>query len=402
MARCALFTTDLFGASGTSIWDHSGFNVSLPVSNVSTPLPGQVFEQLEAQFFGGDAGMFEVGTKTGVGVYINEGGGVLAGTVTSGVYTANALAVAVSDALTTLGAFTYVCTYHVATRKFQITVTGGTSILVNTNPNNVLTSECGFDSVDTSSLSFHEAEASRSSTMTRVIFDAEAGNTLAPDFVWTMLNSTGGTDTAASALYNNVTVYANATYLGSRWQLWDDSASETVDLSDRPAETENTIQGGATTGTGYRYWAFFWHHADDHTSHQVGLLRGAAALTSSTRQVREVGDQRIFNRTRPRTLENQHPVALLSEWRMSVEFERWEAADYRALKVEADRYGAADGVVFALRWSDIVAATLTVNAEADIGFVFYGSIIDSSSDSYAGKESDYLTGSLSFGQLRGP
>ena len=122
----------------------------------------------------------------------------------------------------------------------------------------------------------------------------------------------------------------------------------------------------------------------------------------STRTVREVGDHQLANRTGARTLENQHPVALLSEWRMAVELERWEASEYRALKVAADRYGAADGMVFALNWTDIVAATLTINGEADKGLVFYGSILDSSSDGYSGAESDYMSGSMRFGQLRGP
>ena len=51
MARAALFLTDLWGASTTTIYNHSGYNTELPVSNVSTPLPGEVYEQTEAQFF---------------------------------------------------------------------------------------------------------------------------------------------------------------------------------------------------------------------------------------------------------------------------------------------------------------------------------------------------------------
>jgi hypothetical protein len=403
MARAALFLRDLLGEDCT-IFDHSGYAPSLPVANVSTPLPAQVYGQLEGQFFNGNAGMFEVGTKTGRGVYVNEGSGALTVLVPDGAYTANGLAVAIEDALNDPSnppTQTYQVDYHPVLRKFSVQ-TSGTCILVNTNPNNVLTSECGWAASNTASVNYHLADSERSSTITRVTFDAGAGLTVAPDLIWLLLNSTGGTDTAAATLYDDATVYGHATYLGPTWAAWDSGASEDVAVSDRPAEGENTLQGAVLSGTGYRYWSVFWHHNDDHSSHEIGILRGAAAVTSATRTVREVSDQRLMNRTQARTLENQHPVELLSEWQITVELERWEASEFRAFKVAADRYGSANGVVFALRWTDIVAASLTLNGEADKGLALYGTIIDSSSDSYAGKDSDYLTGSLAFGQLRGP
>ena len=400
MARCALFLTDLFGASGTTIVSNSGFNPSLPVANVSHPLPGKVAEQLEGQHIGG--GSFEVSSKTGTNVYVTEGGGLLTGAVAPGVYTATALAAAVTVGLNAAGALTYLCFYNHPSRKFLISITGGSAILKNGTANNVLTAECGYAASDTSSLAWHSPADERSSTITRVIFDAGFGNTLAPDLVWTMLNSTGGTDTAASALYNDVTMYAHATNLGQQWSKWDTVASETIDLSDRPSEPENTLQGKPTTGTGYRFWAFFWRHVDDKESHQIGVLRGAAALTSSVHTVREVSSHHLANRTAPRTMESQHPVNLLSDWRMTIELERWSTSEYRALKVAADRHGGADGMCFSLLWTDVVAGSLTVNAQADKGQLFYGSIVGSSTDSYAGSESDYMTGSLDLAQLRGP
>ena len=403
MARCALFLTDLFGASGTTIVSNSGFNPSLPVANVSHPLPGKVAEQLEGPLGGG---AFEVSSKTGTQIYVNEGGGPIGVTIPSGPYTASGLVSMVNAAFVSALAATtvtgvYVLSYNINSRKFSMSAAPA-AILSNDQADNVLTSECGYAASATASGVFHQADSERSSTITRVIFDAGAGNTLAPDLVWTMLNSTGGTDTAASALYNDVTMYAHATNLGSTWSMWDSGASETIDLSDRPAESENTIQGRPTTGTGYRYWAFFWRHADDKESHQIGVLRGAAALTSSVHTVREVSSHHLANRTAPRTMENQHPVNLLSDWRMRIELERWSTSEYRALKVEADRHGGADGMCFSLLWTDIVAGSLTVTAQADRGQLFYGSIVGSSTDSYAGSESDYMTGALDLAQLRGP
>jgi hypothetical protein len=407
MARCALFLTDLFGASGVTIFDHSGYNTALPVSNVSHPLPGKVFEQLEGQHLSGNAGMFEVSSKTGLNVYINEGAGAVTTLITAGTYDANTLAARIQTDLRANGslpnAATYFVSYNSTSRLFTVSNTGTAFILVNVNSDNVLTSECGFDASNTASLASHKSDDERSSTITRVIFDAGAGNVIDPDLVWTMLNSTGGTDADAATIYNDVTVYAHATYLGQQWAQWDGVASETFSISDRPAETENTVQGAVTsTDTGYRYWAFFWRHVDDHTSHQIGVLRAAAALTSAVHTVREVNSHHLANRTAPRTLENQHPVNLLSDWRMTIELERWTASEFRAFKVEADRYGAADGMLFSLLWTDIVAGSLTVNAQADKGQLFYGSIVGSSTDSYAGNESDYMSGSLDLAQLRGP
>ena len=126
-----------------------------------------------------------------------------------------------------------------------------------------------------------------------------------------------------------------------RWAsaAWASGAALTVTVSDRPSETENTLQVGVTSNaTGYRYWFVRWNHVDDHTHHRIGILRAMDAISSSTRTVREIQDQDLFVRTPARTLENQHPVALKSEWRMGIELERWEAADYRAWMSQADFY----------------------------------------------------------------
>jgi len=402
MARAALFLTDLFGASGTTLYNHSGQNLSLPASNVSDPLPSKVYEQLEGQQpFGGS---FEVSTKTGVGVYFNEGAGPLSGSVATGTYTADGLAAAIQTTMIATGTNSYAVAYNPTNRKFTIVVTGSATKLLNTNSNNVLTAECGFNSVDSPSfVSSFASDEARSSTITRVLFNAGSGNVLDPDFAWAILNSTGGTDTDPAVIYNDLTLYAHESNLGPQWEQWDSNASETFNLSDRPAEAENTVQGVVcSTDTGYQFWALFWRHADDKESHQIGLLRAAAALTSSTSTVREVSDLQLRNPSQARTQANQHPVDLLPTWRTTWEFERWASADYRALKVEADRYGKTKGVLVALWWTDIVATTLTVDSEADKGQLFYGSITASSTDSFKGNESDFMTGTLSFEQLRGP
>ena len=68
--------------------------------------------------------------------------------------------------------------------------------------------------------------------------------------------------------------------------------------------------------------------------------------------------------------------------------------------VAAKRYGTAKGIVFALRWTDVLSGALSAQDEIDIGFLFYGSIRAFSADAFSGNDSDYMSGTISLGQLR--
>jgi len=397
MARCAFFTTDLFAGA---VIAHSGENPDLPASNVARPLPGEVYEQAEAQ--GGGASSWEVSSATGYIIRIDEllGGGTIATTIPTAWHSSTSgLGTAIANALNTsafLARTDYAVGYSTATRKWTIS-SASVFMLVNSSAaNNLATIVMGYDETDTTT-TIHQSNTARSSSITHVRFDVGSAGA-APNLIGVMLESVGGTADNGSGTGH---AYASNTNLGRVWADWVASASLSLAVSARPSEAENTLQAAVTSSaTPYQFWFFVWSHIDDHTHHRIRILRGCAALSSATRTVREVQDHQLAGRGASLSLESQHPVRLLSDWRITVELERWELADYRAVKVAVDRYGRHDGLFFALNWTDLLSAALTVNGEADKGLIFYGALRSSSEDRYAGASSDYMTGSIGLGQVR--
>jgi hypothetical protein len=413
MARAGLFLTDLFGADGVTS-SVSGETPEFPRGYLQTDLPGQMYQQWEGQEGGGS---FELTSGTNDRIYINEGGGVITidisgaagwyGGPSGAINFAAAIQAELNTAANQSGAGLsdqYSIGYNATARKFSIS---NNALNAFTMPNasspaqNLMTLLLGFDATNVSGSFVYLADSERSSTQTWIQYVTPLGSEIAPNLIALILESVGGTDTAASALYNDVTIFASNSYFGNASAAWEAGASLTINVSDRPSEDENTLQAGVTSNaTAYRYWFVRWNHVDDHAYHRIGICRAMAAISSSTRTVREISDQDLFVRTPARTLENQHPVQLKSEWRISIELERWEAADYRAWMVESKRYGRASGMVFSLNWTDVLSGTLQADDEADKGFLFYGTIRQFSSDAYSGNESDYMSGQMSLGQLR--
>ncbi len=413
MARAGLFLTDLFGGDGV-LSGTSGETPEFPRSYLQTDLPGQMYQQWEAQEGGGS---FELTAGTNDRIYINEGGGVITINISGaagwygGWNAAINLAAAIQAELNTAAnqsgaglSDQYSVGYSPTARKFSISNDSNNAFTMPnaSNPTqNVMTLLLGFDATNVSGSFVYLANSERSSTQTWIQYTTPLGSEIAPNLIALILESVGGTDTSAASLYNDVTIFASNSYFGNASAAWEASAPLTINVSDRPSEAENTLQVGITSNaTGYRYWFVRWNHVDDHAYHRIGICRAMAAISSSTRTVREISDQDLFVRTPPRTLENQHPVILKSEWRISIELERWESADYRAWMVEAKRYGRASGMVFALNWTDVLSGSLQADDEADKGFLFYGTIRQFSADAYSGNESDYMSGQMSLGQLR--
>ena len=340
---------------------------------------------------------------------MNEGSGPVTTTIPAGWYTAAGLATAIESALNSNAflARTYTFTYNAISRRFQIAVTtGSVTLLTNSAPSrNILTILLGWDnSADTSAAVGHQADHARSSTVSWVQYFAPHGGGIAPNLWGMFLSSTGGTDTDLATLYGNVTVYGAAgAPLGSSEAAWAAAATAsgvTLNVSDRPTEAGNTLQVAVTSNaSAFEYWAVFWKHVDDHEYHRMGLLRACKAVSSATRTVREVQTHDIVNPKEPLTLRNQHPVQLKTEWAITVELERWEVSEFRAWMNAAKRY-AGDGVFFSLRWTDIVSGSLDARDECDIGFLFYGSIRSSTPYAYSAGSSDFISGAISFGQVR--
>lgn len=416
MARAGLFLTDLFGGDGV-LSGTSGETPEFPRSYLQTDLPGQMYQQWEAQEGGGS---FELTAGTNDRIYINEGSGLVTidvsgaagwyGGPNAAINFAAAIESELNNASNQSGvgaplADNYSVGYNAGARKFSISndsLNTFTLLLFSQTSRNLMTLLLGWsDATDLGSSFVYLANFERSSTQTWIQYTTPLGSEIAPNLIALILESVGGTDTSAASLYNDVTIFASNSYFGNASAAWEASAPLTINVSDRPSEAENTLQVGVTSNaTGYRYWFVRWNHVDDHAYHRIGICRAMAAISSSTRTVREISDQDLFVRTPPRTLENQHPVILKSEWRISIELERWEAADYRSWMVESKRYGTASGMVFALNWTDVLSGSLQADDEADKGFLFYGTIRQFSSDAYSGNESDYMSGQMSLGQLR--
>lgn len=406
MARAGLFLTNLLDVG--KAFASSGDRPSLPKENVLTDLPGQMYEQHEGQDGGGS---FELRAGVNDRIYINEGAGVITIDISgaAGWYGgAISFAAAIQAELNTAAnqsapglSDQYSVGYNPTARKFSIS---NNALNAFTMPNassptqNVMTLLLGFAAANVSGSFVYLANSERSSTQTWVKFTL--GSAISPNLFALILESVGGSDTSAATLYNDLTVYGHTSDLGNTSAAWAAGASAVINVSDRPSEEENTLQVGVLSSGSYSYWFVVWNHVDDHAYHRIGICRAMAAISSSTRTVREISDQDLFVRTPARTLENQHPIQMKSEWRISIELERWEAADYRAWMVESKRYGRASGMVFALNWTDVLSGTLQADDEADKGFLFYGTIRQFSSDAYSGNESDYMSGQMSLGQLR--
>ena len=406
MARAGLFLTNLLdeGKSFTS----SGDRPSLPKENIFTELPGQMYEQHEGQDGGGS---FELQAGVNDRIYINEGSGVITidisgaagwhgGAISFAAAIDSELNLAVNQSAPKLSD-QYAVGYNPVNRKFSIANKSNNAFSMpnaSSPAQNVMTLLLGFASTNVSGSFFYFANSERSSTQTWVKFTL--GTAIAPNLFALILESVGGTDSSAATLYGDVKIYGHTSDLGKASASWAAGSSVVINVSDRPSEDENTLQVGLLASGSYQNWFVVWNHIDDHAFHRIGICRAMAAISSSTRTVREISDQDLFVRTPARTLENQHPIKLKSEWRISIELERWESADYRAWMVESKRYGRASGMVFALNWTDVLSGTLQAEDEADKGFLFYGTIRQFSSDAYSGNESDYMSGQMSLGQLR--
>jgi len=396
-----MFLDDLFGADGVTT-AVSGEGTTLTRENLATDLPGEPYQQWEAQEGGGS---FEITSGVDDLIYINEGGGAVSTQVAAGWYTLATLKTAVDAALNAnlSLAYSYALDYNSGARKFNLTAIGGTIAIPNSSSpaRNMLTILLGWDETDLSGSTSYSAQTERSSTVTWAQFTMPSGAAaIAPNLIALMLDSTGGTETSTTVMYGDVTVYGSASYPGNSEAAWAAAAGLTLTVSARPTYSENTLQGAVTSNaTGYRYWAVYWTHVDDHEYHQIRICRAMTQVMSATRTCREVGNHDLYVRTRPRTLENQHPVALKSDWRMTIELERWEASEYRAFVVAAKRYGFASGMVFSLLWTDLIATPADFDDHADKGLIFYGTIQSAPPDAYGAKGSDFMTGALSFGQL---
>ena len=399
MSRVAFFVDDLFG---DALYASSFADPKSPATNALDKRPGIMFQSAE-----GADGQFEV-YSTNKWIDIDEGGGEVSVSIPLGVYRRLDLTVAITAALNASAlALTY-STYFNANNQFRIDGAGGNfDILWKTGTHgsdNAATSiarEIGFSPIlDSTGMSTYIATLKRFSTATSLIFDM--GTATEVHAVALMLDGNSDTD-YGTGTGSYLKVFGNASLLGLWIEGWNAGASLTMAFSGRPSETENTIQmaGQAAVGSvAYRYYMVAWRHYDESDEHRIGLCKAYQTLQSSSRTVRELDGHGLDDPSQPTVRGNYYPVSGDLVWHMPLAFDSWDASDYRAIIHPAIRQRRSTPIVVALRWDDILATTYTVEDEADIGFVLYGSVTRYSKDKFVAEGSESMTGELLIEQLR--
>ena len=170
----------------------------------------------------------------------------------------------------------------------------------------------------------------------------------------------------------------------------------------RPASEENTIQVcGQVSGPAYRYYMFGWRHFDESDEHRVGLVRAMIQrLWSTTRTVRELRGHGLVDPSEPISQANYYPTRGEMVWRLPLAFDAWGAADYRATIHPVIRQQRSTPLLVALRWDEILDATVDAEDEADKGILLWGCVHEYSGDTLTAEGSEYMSGELVIGQIR--
>jgi hypothetical protein len=304
---------------------------------------------------------------------------------------------------------TYTVSYSATTSKFTISANGTFSILWSSgshggssgaNPRQWL--GWGLNPSDTSSATSHEAPEKRYGTELFITFDLGSAKTV--DALALILDAGDGASINDSN-YSVIKAYANATSLSpTNRAYWEASAAKKLTFTSQPTDEENPIQMAFDSGgsaMSYRYWAFSWRFFDEEPYHAVGLLKALKKFTSSTRQITELSGHGFVDPTQPLGVGNYYPGQDLIRWVAPLNFNSWEAADYRDTVQAVVKEGSAKGLVWALRWDQIADGTYNTQDEAGRGFIFWGSITSYGQGSYSGAgSSGYISGDLTVEQVR--
>ena len=132
----------------------------------------------------------------------------------------------------------------------------------------------------------------------------------------------------------------------------------------------------------------------------MGLPKGLAEYSSSTRQVSQLEGHGLVDSTRALSVASYYPSQALQVWRAPLTFDSWEASDYRDVVTEVVREGKARGLVWSLRGTGIADGTYDADEEADKGFLLWASLQRYSQDDYGGAASDYISGEITLEQVR--
>ena len=404
MTLTALFSDDRLSHADTSVHlQHANLSAEgAPYTNALDDRPRLVWQAPDPGYWSTAATFIDIiegGSPISVSVPATAGGPV---------YWGNAIEIALN--MSTLS-HAYTVVYNPATAKFTISANGSNTFSIlwgsgahggasGDNPRQWL----GWPktSANTGLANSHTAPEKRYGTELFIAFDL--GSAKAVDAVMCILEA-GDEASINDADVSSVKAYGNATLLSSTSRdVWQAGASASMTFSPQPAEAENRLQvARAADGSvmTYRYWAFSWRFFDEDPVHGVGILKAFKKYSSTTRQIAELSGHGLVDPTPPMTISTYYPAQDLLRWVAPLNFNSWDATDYRATVQSVVRQGKAKCLVWALRWDKIVDGTYDAEDEADLGFLFFGAITSYSQGSYSGRGStDYISGELEITQVR--
>ena len=408
----AFFLTDELNDKITSNSNYEGFpsiDGNL-VSNISAPRPKVMWSGgMTNLSFAPTLFNFSVDQNSRyIALSATASGSITTITVPYGSYSGDTLASAITSQLAASTYSNWSCGYDSVTGRFTL---GGSSpalyIRWNTGShgpsgdNKSLGPELGFDTTsdDGPTLSVSSDEA-RWGTHTWVSFDLGDVAQL-PDIaaflcdVYTGLGETIDT--------SNIKMYGGSNPLfGSLLASAQSSASYTLSFSDEPTEQENKVRVAFNpSGTAKaRYWLFSWRHFDEQSRHSVKLVRAMTKTSSATRTVTTMRGHGLASERKGLGINNYYPVENIRRWVVPLAFDSWGADDYRNVVQKVVRYGKQNGLLWALRWDEILSGAVKAEDEANKGFLVYSALQDYSRDTFVGQGADYISGELLLEQVR--
>lgn len=201
-----------------------------------------------------------------------------------------------------------------------------------------------------------------------------------------------------------IKMYGNALNLGPMLNNWQLNASVDITFSPGGYFSENQIRlayynsGAAST---VRNWYFSWRHQDSHKTHVVKLCKAFERTWSDTgRTLTTLRRHGMLNTGQSLGIDNYYPVQRLRRWVTPLGFDAWPASEYRTVIQGVVHFGRQNGLLWALRWDDIVSGEVDAQDEADKGYLLWATLQDYSLDTYVGESADYISGEIKIEQLR--
>jgi len=212
----------------------------------------------------------------------------------------------------------------------------------------------------------------------------------------------GEQDTTISV--SEIKMYGASVSLGAPLANWQSNAAVNITFSPGGDFSENQIRlayynsGAASTES---YWYFSWRHQDSHKTHVVKLCKAFERTWSDTgRTLTTLRRHGILNTGQSLGIDNYYPVQRLRRWVAPLGFDAWPASEYRTVIQGVVHHGRQVGLMWALRWDDIVAGTVDAEDEADKGYLLWATLQDYSRDTYVGESADFISGDIEIEQLR--